>query len=112
MNGLLEKLSKLRRNQTVVTTTVIILVLILIQLLHRPADFGPGSPGPTILFTVENGEAGTSIALNLQKDLVVKSSSSMIAVMNSSKASLGIAPGVHKISTHIPNQEALFLPAL
>ncbi len=107
MNGLLEKLSKLRRNQTVVTTTVIILVLILIQLLHRPADFGPGSPGPTILFTVENGEAGTSIALNLQKDLVVKSSSSMIAVMNSSKASLGIAPGVHKISTHIPNQEAI-----
>jgi len=77
-------------------------------IIHRsPSDFPPHTAIGSVLITVSQGESGTQIAADLAKDGVIKSSATFIGVVNSDPAGRSIAPGVHKIATHIPAKIAL-----
>ena len=74
----------------------------------RPVhDFSSGKPGPQIEFLVADGEIGSSIAQNLAKLGVIKEASVFVNLASTDKRAVGISPGTHKISTHIPAQQAL-----
>ena len=85
-----------------------IIVVLLIALFHgSPADFPSNAEGNPVLITVAQGESGSEIALALAQAGVVKSSGTFIRLLDGNSQGIGIAPGVHKISTHIPARAAL-----
>lgn len=83
-------------------------VCILIYFLLSPSgDFPEGEPGPLTLVTVSNGETGSSIAKDLYRAGVVKKSSTFVHLLTQDSAGQGIAPGEHKVQTHLPVLQAL-----
>jgi len=86
---------------------VVLIGFLVSKFLGGSDDFPAGSQGPEVSITVENGEVGSSIAQSLEKSGVIKSATSFTALAISDKRAQGIAPGVHKIHTHIPNKQAL-----
>jgi UPF0755 protein len=79
----------------------------LIFLLRASDDFPVGSPGKVKIISVTDGESGTAIALDLEHASVIKSAKKLIKEMALNKASLGIAPGLHRLDSHIPSTLAL-----
>ena len=87
---------------------VLLLVCIaLLFLLRSSDDFTAGSPGVEKMISVADGESGTSIALDLERASIVKSSKRLIREMALNKASIGIAPGLHRLNSHIPSTLAI-----
>jgi UPF0755 protein len=70
-------------------------------------DFSPNNPGSEILFLVQDGELGSSIAQNLENQGVVKSAAKFIEEFNRDPKASGISPGSHSIQTQIPARTAI-----
>lgn len=70
-------------------------------------DFSPNNPGSEIVFLVQDGELGSSIAQNLENQGVVKSATKFIEEFNKDPKASGISPGSHSIQTRIPARTAI-----
>ena len=70
-------------------------------------DFSPNNPGSEIVFLIQDGELGSSIAQNLENQGVVKSAAKFIEEFNSDPKASGISPGSHSIQTQIPARTAI-----
>lgn len=70
-------------------------------------DFSPNNPGSEIVFLVQDGELGSSIAQNLENQGVVKSATKFIEEFNRDPKASGISPGSHLIQTQIPARTAI-----
>jgi UPF0755 protein len=70
-------------------------------------DFSPNNPGSEIVFLVQDGELGSSIAQNLENQGVVKSAAKFIEEFNRDPKASGISPGSHSIQTQIPARTAI-----
>jgi UPF0755 protein len=75
--------------------------------LQSTDDFSGREPGAEIEFFVQEGELGSSIATNLEKQGVIKSASKFIEEFNSDPKAQGISPGSHSIQTTIPVKTAI-----
>lgn len=75
--------------------------------IHPSDDFTAGKPGPEVTIQVANGQSGAEIAVSLHRAGVVKSSSSFLKTAISDVRARSIAPGMHRINTHIPAKVAL-----
>ena len=98
------------KNRSIQIIGVIIVISIFISILlliTRPKDYQPGTAGPPILITVSNGESGTAIAQDLATKSVVLKAATLIVKIIASKTAVGIAPGIHRIDTHIPSDLAI-----
>jgi UPF0755 protein len=86
----------------------LLIVAGLLFYLNRPVgDFPQGSAGSDVNVTITVGENGTEIAGDLARQGVIKEASTFISLALRDKRARSIAPGVHRISTHIPTQQAL-----
>ncbi len=88
-------------------SAVVLGTLIVVLTLSKPKDFSPGQARSPILITVSNGESGTAIAQDLAAKGVVLKAATLIAKIIASKTAVGIAPGIHRIDTHIPSDIAI-----
>lgn len=88
-------------------TTLVLVFLIVVLTLSKPKDFPPGQSKSPVLITISNGESGTGIAQNLAAKGVVLKASTLIAKIIASSTAVGIAPGIHRIDTHIPSELAI-----
>ena len=70
-------------------------------------DFSPNNPGSEIVFLVQDGELGSSIAQNLQNQGVIKSADKFIEEFIKDPKASGISPGSHSIQTQIPARTAI-----
>lgn len=70
-------------------------------------DFPSGTVGPEVLVDIPQGATGSDIAQLLFDKGIVKSYSAFFRVAVSDKRSSQIAPGSHRLSSHIPASEAL-----
>lgn len=70
-------------------------------------DYANGKPGPEVIVEVPTGATGLEIARTLFSKGVVKSSGAFFAQAVSDSRSSRIAPGSHRISSHISAKEAL-----
>jgi UPF0755 protein len=70
-------------------------------------DFSPNNPGSEIVFLIQDGELGSSIAQNLENQGVVKSAAKFIEEFNRDSKASGISPGSHSIQTQIPARTAI-----
>ena len=98
------------KNKWLAISSVIALVLgilIVVLTIAKPKDFAPGQERSPILITVSNGESGTAIAQDLATKGVVLKAATLIAKIIASKTAVGIAPGIHRIDTHITSDVAI-----
>lgn len=86
---------------------IVSFVLTVLLVLTKPKDFPAHQPHTPILITVTNGETGTAIARDLAAHSVVLKATTLIAEIVASKSAVGIAPGIHRIDTHIPSATAI-----
>ena len=86
---------------------IVFAFLIVVLTITKPKDFPSGQPRTAILITVTNGESGTAIARDLAAKSVVLKASTLIAKIIASSSAVGIAPGIHRIDTHIPSELAI-----
>ena len=84
--------------------SIVVVFIIAVLTLTKPKDFPAGQPRSTVLITVQNGESGTAIAQDLAAKSVVLKASTLIAKIIASSSAMGIAPGIHRIDTHIPRE--------
>lgn len=78
----------------------------------RPAtaidpDYQPGSASTEVLFNIPIGASGSDIARLLYEKKIIKSISVFFRLAVADTSSTTIAPGVHRLQTHIPAREAL-----
>ena len=71
------------------------------------ADYPAGKPGMEVIVDVPTGATGFEIARTLFTKGVVKTSGAFFARAVADSRSSSIAPGAHRISTHISAKEAL-----
>jgi len=84
-------------------TTVIIQRYIMTKGL---ADYPAGAAGAEIRIVVSKGESGTAIAEDLARHRVIINASTLINKMIQGNV-IGIAPGIHRIHTVIPSDQAI-----
>ena len=96
-----------KKRPIVIGMLVIIIAIIGLILATKPQDFSDSHPGPEVSIVVANGEIGSAIATDLAQQGVVKKASVFVAKLTASQLGLGIAPGVHRIQTHISSTLAL-----
>jgi UPF0755 protein len=78
------------------------------ELIFRSSnDFPTHSAGAEVLISIGEGATGTEIAEQMQRMQIIKAAKVLIEQMGQNKASLGIAPGVHRLETHIPSSLSL-----
>lgn len=87
--------------------SIVVVFIIAVLTLTKPKDFPAGQPRSAVLITVQNGESGTAIAQDLAAKSVVLKASTLIAKIIASSSAVGIAPGIHRIDTHIPSELAI-----
>ena len=97
---------KLQRKIFIISTLGA-LVLFSILRLQSSDDFSGKEPGPEIEFLVQEGELGSSMAINLEKQGVIKSATKFIEEFNSDPKAQGISPGSHSIQTQISVKTAI-----
>ncbi|MEJ0014658.1 MAG: endolytic transglycosylase MltG [Actinomycetota bacterium] len=103
-------IKELFKNRAIQIVSVIVAVAILIAIVlvaAKPKDYRAGTSGTPVLITVSDGESGTAIAKDLASKSVVLKASVLIAKIIASKVAVGIAPGIHRIDTHIPSDLAI-----
>lgn len=84
-------------------TTVIIQRYIMTKGL---VDYPAGAAGAEIRIVVSKGESGTAIAEDLARHRVIVNASTLINKMIQGNV-IGIAPGIHRIHTVIPSDQAI-----
>ncbi len=99
-----------RRN---LVSVFIILVLLLATLIAQRiivskgnSDYPKGNAGPDVRIVVTQGESGTAIAQDLAAQHVVANAQTLIKKLIVRKI-VGIAPGIHRIQSVIPSDEAI-----
>lgn len=98
----------MRRSVQTIGVIVVVSVFIAVLLLTtKPKDYMAGTAGAPVLITVSNGESGSAIAQDLASKSVVLKASTLIVKIIASKTAVGIAPGIHRIDTHIPSDLAI-----
>jgi len=70
-------------------------------------DFPTGNPGVEVIVDIPEGATGSAIALALVKKGVVKSYAAFFSLAVADPRSSNIAPGSHRINSHISAKEAL-----
>jgi UPF0755 protein len=85
----------------------VIIAIVVLIIATKPQDFSNSHPGPEVSIIVTNGEIGSAIATDLAKQGVVKKVSVFVAKLTASQLGRGIAPGIHRIQTHISSTLAL-----
>ena len=70
-------------------------------------EFLPGTPGAVVTISVREGESGTQIALELEKNGVIRSQKSFYSLALRDSRALSISPGEHRIQSHITSKQAL-----
>jgi UPF0755 protein len=70
-------------------------------------DFPAGKPGAETTVHIANGQSGSEIAVTLKNAFVVKSTTSFLKVAIADPRSRSIAPGTHRINTHLSAKAAL-----
>ncbi len=70
-------------------------------------DFPAGKPGAETTVQIANGQSGSEIAVTLKNAAVVKTTSSFLKVAIADLRSRSIAPGTHRINTHLTAKDAL-----
>ena len=89
-------------------TFILLLIAISVTLIFRPSnDFPVNSPGVEVLLSIGDGATGTEIAQQMQRMKIIKNAKVLIELMGQNTASRGIAPGVHRLDTHIPSSVSL-----
>jgi len=103
------KLTKLTRRGTalLISCAFAIPVLAILFFGRGSSDFPPGSPGPEVAITINAGDYGSAIASNLASHGVIKSASTFLKVLSKDPRGNSIAPGSHRIETHLPAVLAL-----
>lgn len=70
-------------------------------------DFAAGHQGKEVEFQVAVGESGNSISQNLARQGVIKTAKRFYQLAIADSRSQSIAPGTHRIDTHIPAKTAM-----
>jgi len=104
---LIKELLKKRSVQIIGVILVVSLVIVILLFATKPKDYPPNSAGAPVLIAVSNGESGTAIAQDLAGKSVVLKASTLIVKIIASRTAVGIAPGIHRIDTHIPSDLAI-----
>ncbi|MEI6215801.1 MAG: endolytic transglycosylase MltG [Actinomycetes bacterium] len=81
--------------------------MLISSFLHNSSDFSVGHPGTEISFDVADGATGSDIAIALAAQKVIKNSKTFYKLALSDSRAGSIAPGSHRIETHIPSALAL-----
>ena len=89
------------------TLTVTVISLIVLAIFHEKNDFAINTYGPEIEFSISNGASGSLIAQNLEDFKVIKQASVFVNLYGRSTKARSIAPGLHRINTHLSTQEAV-----
>lgn len=76
-------------------------------LSHANSDYPSGNPGVEVVVDIPGGATGSEIASALFDKGVVKSSGAFFSRAVADPRSSQIAPGAHRVSTHISAKEAL-----
>ena len=97
---------KLQRRYFLISVLCALLLIGFLR-LQPSNDFSGKNPGPEIEFLIQDGELGSSIAKNLEKQSVIKSASKFIEEFNDNPKAQGISPGSHSIQTQISSKEAI-----
>lgn len=102
--------SKKKRLLVSILSAVVVVALVVTGLfaggLFNSDDYSGGGSGE-VQFTVADGEYGDSIAINLAKSDVVKSSKSFYSLLLSTKPEPVFIPGVFRLKQHMSNAAAL-----
>lgn len=85
-------------------TTISVISLIF---FHQTYDFNDKKPGKEISVTIPDGATGTAIADLLAKNGVIKNSKFFVDFYINNPSAKGIAPGIHRIQTHISTKRAV-----
>lgn len=102
--------SQKRRIFTVIFSAVVVVSLVVTGLFVSGvfnSDDYAGSGSGEVQFTVAEGEYGDSIAINLAKSEVVKSSKSFYTLLLNSKPEPVFIPGLFRLKMHMSNASAL-----
>lgn len=95
----------------VAVSVFLILIVIAVYLMKSGVptipDYATGSAAVEVLIDVPVGASGSEIAKILVAKKVVKSFSSFFGIAVSDARSSSIAPGTHRLHTHIPARQAL-----
>jgi UPF0755 protein len=86
---------------------ILIIAIAIFVFIKRPSDYAVGSARTPILITVSNGENGSAIAQDLANRGVVLKAKNLVTKIIADRRALGIAPGIHRIDTHIPSDLAI-----
>ena len=89
------------------TTVVLFISLVALAFFHQTYDFRNDNPGQEILISIPDGATGVEIGKNLETNGVIKSSKYFVDFYLSNERARGIAPGVHKVNTHISTRLAV-----
>lgn len=96
-----------------VKSSAIALVLILLGasgallLAKGESEYPAGTPGALVSISVQAGESGSAIALDLGARGVILTSKNFYDLASRDSRALAIAPGRHLIESHITSQQAL-----
>jgi len=97
----------LRTLETKLTTAIFGISILALALFHHTLDFNDKKPGPEVVITIEDGATGTKIASQLEESGVIKSKKFFVDYFVANKSAQGIAPGVHRIQSHISVRTAV-----
>jgi UPF0755 protein len=81
--------------------------LIALSFFAESDDYSDKKPGREIVVTISNGATGTQIGTQLENSGVIKKSNKFISFYLSNTEARGIAPGSHKVQTHISVKTAV-----
>ena len=93
-------------NNKLTFATVLVSILAVI-FFHQTYDFNNKKPGPEISISIPDGATGTQIGEILMSNGVIKSKKFFVDFYITNQSARGIAPGVHKIQTHISTKLAV-----
>jgi len=105
-------LDKRRKKRNLITLVVVLVMLLTTVIVQRYivtqglADYPTGTAGAEIRIVVSKGESGTAIAEDLARHRVIIKASTLINKMIQRNV-IGIAPGIHRIHTVIPSDQAI-----
>lgn len=89
------------------TALILSISLVVLTFFHQTYDFKNGTPGKEILISIPDGATGVEIGKKLESNGVIKSSNFFINFYLSNMKARGIAPGVHRVETHISTSLAV-----
>jgi len=87
--------------------TIVLLAFLASSIYPTNLDFPKNTAGPTVELNISNGEIGSSIAKSLVSLGVVKSVKPFISALKTNSKARSIAPGIHRIQSHITTNAAI-----